>query len=853
VTDANGNTTTGTILVDIIDDVPHAYSNTNSVTEGADATGNVLTDGTDDVFGADGAAAGGGVVGVRAGSDTSTPASGSLGGAGIPGTYGTLTLNADGSYTYAANPDAVTGNQTDTFVYTIMDGDGDLSTTTLAISVNNVTVTASDTDALVNEAGLPNGSNAVGTSEIFNGAITPAGGSGPYTYALTGSADGAYGNLVLNATTGTYTYTLDTTYDGATTNNGVTTEQDKDSFGYTVTDANGNTTTGSITVDIVDDVPTATIADHAVLQNSTGLPVTFGLDFDNSLLNNYGADGGTVRFAASLNEISSGLTSGSVTITYVVSGGGLILTGMAGTTPVFVLTLDPATATYTVDMNAPVDSISTIDFNNGSYTFVGGNGAWAGFVPTGQNFGGTPVNDNSKDLLLTPFGTATTINGNANSAGAGGGAGGQNIGVLEGVRIDFIEDLTGNPAGALGYDEPENRDHTFDNHYVANGASFKFGDGDSNTTLQITARDETTGGTDANFVVGDGVLDSVTSVVISFDGMNKTVTFASIGTTATSFTVGNAGGLTDRTYTVQFVDVDLSGGVQYAVQVTGILDTNTSIATFTANGYSSLELLNTSGDDFAITGFGVAVQNNNPINFSVPIEVVDGDGDIAGSSLGVTLTPAGEGIQNHSGDLIGASYTSTVADPHIIGSDFNDTLTGNTANNVLSGGLGDDTLIGGAGADTLIGGAGNDTMTGGAAGVTELLVTDTFVWNLADAGTIATPAIDTINNFGTGAASAGGDVLNLQDILVGESHTGASLDNYLHFNYDSTAGVGGSTTLYISSTGAFAGGATTALTNPDVANDVQQIVFTGVNLTSGFETDAALIAQLITDQKLITD
>ena len=40
-------------------------------------------------------------------------------------------------------------------------------------------------------------------------------------------------------------------------NNGTNTEQDKDSFSYTVTDANGNTATGTILVDIVDDVPTA--------------------------------------------------------------------------------------------------------------------------------------------------------------------------------------------------------------------------------------------------------------------------------------------------------------------------------------------------------------------------------------------------------------------------------------------------------------------------------------------------------------------------------------------------------------------------------------------------------------------
>ena len=279
VTDANGNTATGTILVDIVDDVPTAYADTNAVGEGATVLGNVLTDGTDDVFGADGPTSpGAGVVGVATGSNTAAPVAGGLGGLGIAGTYGTLTLNANGTYSYKANANIPTGTPwVDHFVYTIKDGDGDTSTTTLDITVNNVTVTASDTDALVNEAGLATGSNAAANSEIANGSITPAGGTGPYTYTLTSPAAGSHGNLVLNAN-GTYTYTLTTRYDtNPDLDNSTQTEQDKDSFSYTVTDANGNTATGTILVDIVDDVPTAlvdtamTVAENAGVTNGTNL------------------------------------------------------------------------------------------------------------------------------------------------------------------------------------------------------------------------------------------------------------------------------------------------------------------------------------------------------------------------------------------------------------------------------------------------------------------------------------------------------------------------------------------------------------------------------------------------------
>lgn len=49
----------------------------------------------------------------------------------------------------------------------------------------------------------------------------------------------------------------------------------------------------------------------------------------------------------------------------------------------------------------------------------------------------------------------------------------------------------------------------------------------------------------------------------------------------------------------------------------------------------------------------------------------------------------------------------------IIGSPFNDTLTGDAGPNILHGGPGDDTLIGGGGNDILKGGPGGDTLDGG--------------------------------------------------------------------------------------------------------------------------------------------
>ena len=79
------------------------------------------------------------IAGVRAAGvvpDTTTAVSGGVN-TDIAGDHGTLHLNANGSYTYQAMANNVTSNTTDVFVYTMKDGDGDLSTTTLTINLTD--------------------------------------------------------------------------------------------------------------------------------------------------------------------------------------------------------------------------------------------------------------------------------------------------------------------------------------------------------------------------------------------------------------------------------------------------------------------------------------------------------------------------------------------------------------------------------------------------------------------------------------------------------------------------------------------------------------------------------------------
>jgi Ca2+-binding RTX toxin-like protein len=127
----------------------------------------------------------------------------------------------------------------------------------------------------------------------------------------------------------------------------------------------------------------------------------------------------------------------------------------------------------------------------------------------------------------------------------------------------------------------------------------------------------------------------------------------------------------------------------------------------------------------------------------------------------VTVTLATPGVAQNT---VNAGTDTLTSIENLVGSDFNDTLTGDAGANVLDGGLGDDTLNGGGGADSLIGGDGNDNYV-----VDQLgdVVSET---NAAAAGgnDLVTSEID---------YSLGANVENLQ--LTGAAVTGIgnSLDN----------------------------------------------------------------------------
>ena len=119
-------------------------------------------------------------------------------------------------------------------------------------------------------------------------------------------------------------------------------------------------------------------------------------------------------------------------------------------------------------------------------------------------------------------------------------------------------------------------------------------------------------------------------------------------------------------------------------------------------------------------------------------------------------------------------------DDILYGQGGNDSLQGGYGNDILSGGTGVDYLEGDAGSDVLIGGMGDDWLYGDGNGIRYDDNSDTFKWALNDQGTTDAPARDRVADFSLQRQADGGDILDLQELLIGEND--GNLTNYLAFS-----------------------------------------------------------------------
>ncbi|MDZ4251553.1 MAG: Ig-like domain-containing protein, partial [Sulfuritalea sp.] len=250
---------TASLTVNPVNDAPVAAADTGAVNEDATLSvaainGVIQGLGTDtDLESASSALVVSGAV-VGAGAVTQGVGVGTT----LTGTYGTLTLNADGSYSYvadqaAADALAVGATDNDVFTYTVTDPSSALSNTaTLTITVTgaiDVPIAAADVGSVAEDNPLAGNvlTNDVSEEPLAVLSVTQftvSGVAGTFTAGDTATITGV-GSLQINAD-GSYTFTPVLNYNGAVP---VAT--------YTITDGLGNDTSStlSLTVTPVNDDP----------------------------------------------------------------------------------------------------------------------------------------------------------------------------------------------------------------------------------------------------------------------------------------------------------------------------------------------------------------------------------------------------------------------------------------------------------------------------------------------------------------------------------------------------------------------------------------------------------------------
>ncbi|WP_193844447.1 Ig-like domain-containing protein [Flavobacterium hungaricum] len=258
---------------------------------------------------------------------------------------GTLTLNANGSFTYVHDGSETS---TDSFTYKVNDGtvDGNTATVTITVTPVNDAPVANNDAYTVLEGGTLNVVTASGVlsndTDAENNTLTAVLVSGP-----------ANGTLTLNAN-GTFTYV----HDG--------TETTTDSFTYKVNDGtiDGNTATVTITVTPVNDAPVANNDAYTVLEGGT-LNVTAA---SGVLSNDTDAENNTLTAVLVLGPANGTLTLNSNgSFTYVHDGSETITDSF--TYKVNDGTVDGNTATVTITVT-PVNDAPVA--NNDAYTVLEG-------------------------------------------------------------------------------------------------------------------------------------------------------------------------------------------------------------------------------------------------------------------------------------------------------------------------------------------------------------------------------------------------------------------------------------------------------------------------------------------------
>ncbi|MFP9135964.1 DUF5801 repeats-in-toxin domain-containing protein [Devosia sp. XGJD_8] len=288
-----------------------------------------------------------------------------------------------------------------------------------------------------------------GIGHIVDVAIawTPSGAGGTLTGTMTfGLATRAVFTATLNAA-GEYVLTMHAPLahpftDPDLLNDGAETEFEDNlvlNLGYTITDGDDDTATGTLNFDVDDDTPDfGGVTDIRAANGAGAVEGTF--EFQS------GADGiGTISFT----ELPDDLTSGGADVQYTTVGNVLIAHTGDQSNPVFTITLDTANGKYVHEAFRPLDG-DTETVTIGGSTSFGAGPDMAYILTSGGSGTGEPL------AIVSGWsagGDLRTVNGSAN----GWGVTNANLGSGEMLRFDFgdANDFDGaGPYSVSAFDGP---------------------------------------------------------------------------------------------------------------------------------------------------------------------------------------------------------------------------------------------------------------------------------------------------------------------------------------------------------------------------------------------------------------
>ncbi len=283
ISDGNGGTATATVTVTVngVNDAPVAVNDSISVGEDSINTIVSVLNNDSDLDG-----------------DSLTVTA-------VSATNGIVTINSDGTLNYRPNADF---NGSDIISYTISDGNGGTATATVAVTVT----AASDAPVAANDTATVTEDSTTNTITVLANDSDTDGDSLTVT-----AVSAANGTVTINGD-GTLNYIPNADFNGT------------DSISYTISDGNGGTATGTVTVTVngVNDLPVVINDTASVSEDSTNNIVTVlnndsDLDGDSLTVTTVSATHGTVTINSdgTLNYRPDADFNGSDTISYTISDG----------------------------------------------------------------------------------------------------------------------------------------------------------------------------------------------------------------------------------------------------------------------------------------------------------------------------------------------------------------------------------------------------------------------------------------------------------------------------------------------------------------------------------------------------